>query len=273
MKAELLLLKGSSLNKSIGSHVIERNSLKVHERKRKIEATQASISEIENHNWDKEIKVSRARGELEATLRQVNSVLVQQDIQSLSGEKLIITADNGDLVQAELNQLLSEAKSSSRKLEIQSQNLKMKLEETSLKKEKMKKEKVEKSKEVANLAEKISKLKVDSAKEEDLLDEKLSNAKKELQKLKQKERGGLTEMVEKVKIAEEKLKEIQKTRAEKFQEGQDFLQFVIRRSKKHFEDCQELKKKTADDLNQQIQEASTKVKNIAKELDKEFKNA
>ena len=270
MKAELVQLKGSSLNKSIGSHVVERNSLKVNERRHKIQATKAHIEEIENLNWEKEIQVSRARGELETTLRQVNSVLVQQDIKSLSGERLAITQDNGDLVQAELNTLLAEAKTSSRKLNIESQNLKMKMEEICLKNEKMKKVKIEKTQQVSNMDEQISKLKVESAKEEENLDENLTNVKKELQKLKLKERVGLEEMAEKVKIAEEKLKEIKKSRAGKFQEGQEFLQSAILRSKKHFEDCNELKKKTAQDLHNQIQEASVKVKEIAKEIEKEF---
>ena len=79
-------------------------------------------------------------------------------------------------------------------------------------------------------------------------------------------------MAEKVKIAEERLKEIKKVRAQKFQEGQDFLQTIILRSKKHFEDCEEMKKKTAQDLCKQIQEASSKVNEIAKEMDKEFKS-
>ena len=251
---------------------MERNSLKVDERKRKIEARKEQIEEFDNLIWDLEIKVSRGRGEQEATLRQVNSVLVQQDIQSVSGEKLAITADNGDLIQAELNKLLSEAKTSSRKLEIQAQNLKMNMEEISLKKEKNKKLQIEKSKEVVALDDKITKLKVESAREEEDLDEKLTNVKKELQTLKRKEKGGLEEMAEKVKIAEERLNEIQKTRAQRFQEGQDFLQSVILRSKKHFEDCQGLKKKSAQDLKKQIQEASTKVKEIAKNIDDEFKN-
>ena len=103
------------------------------------------------------------------------------------------------------------------------------------------------------------------------MDEKLTHAKKELQKLKLKEGGGLEEMAVKVKIAEEKLKEIQETRAQKFQEGQDFLQSIILRSKKHFEDCQELKKKTAQDLGQQIEEATEKVKEIGKEIETEYK--
>ena len=272
MKAELLQLKGSSLNKSIGSHVVERNSLKVNERRHKIEVAKAHIEEIENLNWEKEIKVSRARGELETTLRQVNSVLVQQDIKSLSGERLAITADNGDLVQVELNQLLAEAKTSSRKLQIEAQNLKMKMEEICLKNDKMNKVKNEKSLQVSKIDDEISKLKVESAQEEENLDEKLTNANKELQKLKMKERGGLEEMAEKVKIAQEKLKEIKKTRTQKSREGQEFLQSVILRSKKHFDDCKELKKKTAEDLRQQIQEACEKVKDIAKEIEKEYKN-
>ena len=271
MKAELIQLKGSSHNKSIGSHVVERNSLKVNERRQKIEATKAHIEEIENLNWSQEIKVSRARAELETTLRQVNSVLVQQDIKSMSGERLAITAVNGDLVQAELNQLLAEAKTSSRKLNIESQNLKMKMEEICLENEKMKKVKIEKTQQVTNMDEQISKLKVESAKEEENLDENLTNVKKELQKLKLKERGGLEKMAEKVKIAEEKLKEIKKTRTEKFQEGQEFLQAAILRSNKHFEDCNELKKKTSQDLGHQIQKATAKVKEIAKEIEKEFK--
>ena len=123
---------------------------------------------------------------------------------------------------------------------------------------------------MSKIDDEISKLKVESAQEEENLDEKLTNANKELQKLKMKERGGLEEMAEKVKIAEEKLKEIKKTRAGKFQEGQEFLQSAILRSKKHFEDCNELKKKTAQDLRNQIQEASVKVKEIAKEIEKEF---
>ena len=167
MKAELVQLKGSSLNKSIGSHVMERNSLMVNEKRHKISVTKASIEEIENHNWDKEIKVSRARGELETTLRQVNSVLVQQDIKSLAGERLVITADNGDEVQAELNQLLLEAKASSRKLQIDAENEKNKIEEIALKTEKMKKVTIEKTEQNRNLDLEISKLKVESAKEEE----------------------------------------------------------------------------------------------------------
>merc|ERR1712130_388223 len=142
------------------------------------------------------------------------------------------------------------------------------MEEICLKNEKMKKVKIEKTQQVSNMDEQISKLKVESAKEEENLDENLTNVKKELQKLKLKERVGLEEMAEKVKIAEEKLKEIKKSRAGKFQEGQEFLQSILR-SKKHFEDCNELKKKTAQDLRNQIQEASVKVKEIAKEIEKE----
>ena len=48
MKAELVQLRGSSLNKSIGSHVVERNTLKVDERKRKISARKAQIEEFDN---------------------------------------------------------------------------------------------------------------------------------------------------------------------------------------------------------------------------------
>ena len=104
------------------------------------------------------------------------------------------------------------------------------------------------------------------------MDEKLTNVKKELQKLKLKESGGLEEMAEKVKFAEEKLNEIKKTRSQKSQEGLKFLQSVILRSKKHFDNCNDLKKKIAHDLSQQIQEASEKVKEIAREIENEYKN-
>ena len=89
----MVKLKGNS-TKSLGSHEVERNSLMVNERKRKIEEVKANMEEMDNLNWQKEIHVSRARGELEKIVRQVNSVLLQQDIQTSAGERLSLTSEN-----------------------------------------------------------------------------------------------------------------------------------------------------------------------------------
>jgi len=275
MKAGLVQLKGNSLKSNLGSHEVERNSLMVTERKRKIEEVKANIEEIESMNWEREIKVTRARGELEKILRQVNSVVIQQDIQDLAGGRLTLTPENitSSLMENQtfLNEVLRESKGSSRKLDIKSQNLKMQCEEAVRENETKKKLMTEKSQQISKLDEEISILKAESVKEENILDGKLTFVKTELQKLKAQERGGLEGLADRVEIAEGRLKEAKKDRAEKYKEGQEFLQSAISRTWKHFEDCSELRKKKAEKLNNQIQEAASKVKNIAKEIEEEMK--
>ena len=247
----------------------------INERKRQIAEAMANMEEIENLNWEKEMQVSRARGELEKVLRQINSVIVQQDIQSLSGNRIalttdIVSKDFGENQAAELNEILRETKNYSRRLEIESQKLKTKLDETRREnevKEKLKKEKIQ---QVSNLDEEINKFKADCVSEEGKLDEKLSQVKAELHKMKIQERGGAQDLTNRLKIAHEKLEEVKTARAEKYQAGQDFLKSSISRAVQHFEDCNKLREKTAQDLEVQIRNASSQVGNIANKISEDF---
>lgn len=266
----MVKLKGNS-TKSLGSHEVERNSLMVNERKRKIEEVKANMEEMDNLNWQKEIHVSRARGELEKIVRQVNSVLLQQDIQTSAGERLSLTSENiGRGSRSELEDLLRESKQTTRKLEVDKQNLKMKYEEILRMIENEKKSLKEKSQEVQRIGEEMKKFKSESFKEEEILDEKLKIVKTDLQKMKLEERGaaGGNDLAERLVIAQEKVKEVKRTRAANLEAGEQFVRSAMARCELHFRQCEELRQDTARKVSTQIQTASSKVKNILTELEK-----
>ena len=256
----------------VGSHEVERYSLKVNERKKKIEEVKANIEEIENLNWDKEIQVSRARGEFEKTLRQVNSVIIQ----SLSGKRLELTpesvATGFEEIQAELNENLREAKNTTRKLEIESQNLKTKEEETQRENEALKKLLKQNSEKVSNLDEEKKRLQTEISQEEEALDDALKKSRAELEKIKSQGKGfsGELEMKKRKETAEKRLKDVKQARAEKYKAGQEFLKSVLSRTVKHFQDCDQLREETARKLGDKIKEASSDVKKVAAQIEKEF---
>ena len=257
---------------SLGSYEVERHSLMVNERKKKIEKARADIEEIENLNWEKEIQVSRARGVFEKILRQVNSVIIQ----SLSGSRLSLTPDNvaagfGE-IQTELNDTLRESRNMTRKLEIDSQNLKAKEEETLREKEAMKKVLKQYSEKMSNLEEEKKDLQTAITEEEEKLDEKLWKARTDLEKIRGQGRGlnGEFDGKKRIETAEKRLREVKEARVEKYEAGQAFLKAAISRTVKHFEDCNELREKTAQKLNTKIHEASAQVKKIAAQIEEEF---
>jgi len=227
---------------------VERNSVLIGERKRQVLSARSEVEEMEKEVWQKEIQVSRGREVLDTLAKQVNSLALQEGLQTQAGEMISIHVDSfqggrgeesaaSNSMRVELAEMARSSRTLTRNTERELQGVVATSEQGKEEVTLRKKEVASKESELARLSDETVKYKEQVEKEEKYFDTQLASIKEQLHQLKSQDRVN-TEMLERdLIIARDRLEKVQMKRKEEKEAGQEFLRKVADKTVSYMEEC------------------------------------
>jgi len=273
LSTEIQDLRAKCDNPNINHREAEKNSILINERRRMMENLKIECDEVDNKNWEMEVKFSKLRENIESTSRQINSKSLDSSIKTKDGsifkmeEFRLGNYHQYDEIKTDLVEAVKVAKNDQRLLEKEVSKGESHIEESKDKLSMLKKNLDDKKYELSRVTEEISRSKDKIAVDEKNLDSRLTEVRNQLLQVKSKDRVGAGELSQELEAVQARLEAAKAKRKSEFEAGQLFLKKVIGRTIDYFEECDKIEKNTSDKLVEQIQKKIAEVKLTAREIE------
>jgi len=258
-------------SKKVTQFQAEMNNALIMESQGKIQTARESYEAIEKEIWQKEISLSREREKLDGLSKQINSLCLQEDIKTQTGENLTIQAvsdlDSCSSVRLELCEVARTSRTKTRNAERELQEVTVCSGQVNEEVNVRRREVRNKENEVTRVDDNISNYRLLVENEEKSLDDQLRIVKDELHQLKNEQRVDTDKLRRELSSKKTQLNEIKQRRKEDYLDGQKFLKHVAERTVTYLEDCTKYRDQASHAMLEAVNVRLKDLKRAKKEID------
>jgi len=264
-------MRANCESRKVSQFEAEKNHALIMDRQATVQTARESYEATEKEMWQKEINLSREREKLDSLSKQINSLCLQEDIKTLTGENLTVqaasTLELSTSVRLELCEVARTARASTRNTERELQEVAVSSDQVAEEANIRRKEVYHKENELSRLDEDITNFKLFVESEEKCLDDQLRIVKDELHQLKSEQRVDTDKLRRELVSSETRLNQIQHQRKEDYLAGQKFLKHVADRTVTYLEDGTKYRDQVSRAMHDAVNKRLRDLKNSRKEIE------
>jgi len=284
LKNIVMELKSNCEQGKVSQYEIERNKVLNGEKRKQIDVARLEVEEVDKEVWEKEIEVARKRDAVENLVKQVNSLAMQEGMQTQSGEIICLQVNSfqggqedeemvNNSTRAELGEMAKGSRTVTRNTERELHASMSTTEQGRREVLSRKNELSRKEEELSRLVEELALIKEKIDAEERNYNTELAVIKEQLHQLKSKERINMEALERELLAAQEKLSAIRLERERYVKEGTDFLRKVANRTVSYIEECTGYRDSAARSVLEAARARVEMVRNAGVELEGKVEKA